>query len=97
MRLRTTETSANGLPAVQVGGNTEASVAAMRSLNGDRAAIFVTDGAALKVDMTQLRQGLKAQWFDPFTGDRRKASPRPDECFHPPSREIWLLVLSAQQ
>lgn len=97
MRLRTTATSANGLPAVQVGGNTEASIAAMRSLNGDRAAIFVTGGGLLKVDMTRLRRGVKAEWFDPFTGDRQKASPRSDGCFHPPSRKIWLLVLSSQK
>jgi hypothetical protein len=97
MRLRTTATSANGLPAVQVGGNGEASVAALRSLDRDRAAIFVTHGGLLKVDMAQLKQGLVAHWFDPFTGDRRKAAPRPDRWFQPPSREIWLLVLRSQE
>ena len=46
MRLRTTATSANGLPAVQLGGNSEASIAALRSLNRDRAAIFVTPASS---------------------------------------------------
>jgi hypothetical protein len=96
MRLRTTATSANGLPAVQVGGDTEASIAAMRSLNRDRAAIFVTRGGMLKVDMKQLQEGPEAQWLNPFTGKRQKAAPRPDGHFQPPSREMWLLVLRSQ-
>lgn len=93
MRLRTTATSANGLPSLKVGSDAEASVAAVRSPQRDRAAIFVTRGALLSVDMDQLREGLKAQWFDPRTAERRPAKPRKDGHFQPPSKEIWLLVL----
>ncbi|MDI6451656.1 LamG-like jellyroll fold domain-containing protein [Anaerobaca lacustris] len=93
MRLRTTATSANGLPSLKVGSDAEASVAAVRSLKRDRAAIFVTRGALLNVNVDQLRNGLKAQWFDPRTAERHPAAPREDGRFQPPSKEMWLLVL----
>ena len=93
MRLRTTATSANGLPSVHAGGDAAASIAAMRSPRRDRAAVFVTRGGLLNVDRKQLRDGLQAQWFDPYTAERRPAAPRKDGTFQPPSKEMWVLVL----
>jgi hypothetical protein len=93
MRLRTTATSANALPALQTAVTGEASIAAARSLNRDRAAIFVSHGGWLKVDVEQLEKGLRAEWFDPLTAERREAAPGQDGYFQPPSREDWVLVL----
>ncbi|TVS14985.1 MAG: hypothetical protein EA424_17525 [Planctomycetaceae bacterium] len=92
MRLRTTATSANGLPAVQTARNVQASVAAARGRNGRSAVIFVTHGGLLDVDLSQLQEGWKAQWFQPRTAERRPASPREDGYFQPPSNEDWVLV-----
>jgi hypothetical protein len=93
LRLRTTATSVNGLPSLHTGSDTDASIAAMRSLNRDRAAIFVTHGARLRVDTDQLRDGLQAHWFDPRTAERQPASALDDGSFQPPSKEMWVLVL----
>ncbi|MFO7774519.1 MAG: LamG-like jellyroll fold domain-containing protein [Candidatus Hydrogenedentota bacterium] len=93
MRFRTTDTSANGIPSLDTGVEGEASVAAARSPEGDRAAIFVSHGAMLDVDMDQLQHGLDCQWFDPWTAEWRDAAPEEDGSFHPPSRADWLLVL----
>ncbi len=93
MRFRTTATSANGLPGLRTGSDDEASVAALRTIDRDKAAIFVTRGSLLKVDMEQLEEGLQAQWFNPETAERQEAKPRQDGFFRPPSKEMWLLVL----
>lgn len=92
MRLRTTATSANGLPAVQTARNVQASAAAARGRNGRSAVIFVTHGGLLDVDLSQLQEGWKAQWFQPRSAARRPASPREDGYFQPPSTEDWVLV-----
>jgi hypothetical protein len=93
MRLRTTATSANGLPSVQTARDVEASVAAARGRNGRSAVIFVTHGSLLDVNLSQLKEGVKAQWFHPRTAERRPATPRKDGYFQPPSTEDWVLVL----
>ncbi|MFO7901438.1 MAG: LamG-like jellyroll fold domain-containing protein [Pirellulaceae bacterium] len=93
MRLRTTATSANGLPALKTGGDAEPSLAAVRSPDRDRAAIFVTHGSLLNVDMDPLQEGLQARWFDPRTAELRQAARRQDGYFQPPSKEIWVLTL----
>ncbi|MFP4173336.1 MAG: LamG-like jellyroll fold domain-containing protein [Candidatus Hydrogenedentota bacterium] len=93
MRFRTTETSANGIPSLDTGVETDASVAAARAPEADRAAIFVSHGALLDVDMDQLQQGLDPQWFDPWTAEWRDAAPGEDGFFQPPSSADWLLVL----
>ncbi len=92
MRLRTTATSANGLPSVQTARDIQASVAAARGRNGRSAVVFVTDGALLDVDRSRLQQGTKAQWFQPRTAERRPATPREDGYFQAPSTEDWVLV-----
>lgn len=93
MRLRTTATSANGLPSLKAGADAEASFAAARSLDRDRAAVLVTHGGLLSVKRDRLRDGLRTQWLDPRTGERQPAAPDQNGFFRPPSKEIWLLVL----
>ncbi len=92
MRFRTTTTSANGLPSLQTDSENEASIAAMRSPNRDKAAIFVTQGSQLSVDKDQLKKGLKAEWFDPSNAEWRKATPNENGYFQPPSDENWVLI-----
>lgn len=53
----------------------------------------MTHGSLLDVDLDQLQEGLKAEWFNPLTAERRQAAPREDGGFQPPSREDWVLVL----
>lgn len=93
MRFRSSATSANGLPSVGTSHDVEASIAAARGLEGDRAVIFVSHGASLDVDMTELQTGLQAEWFNPLTAERRQAAPRDNGIFTPPNREDWVLVL----
>jgi hypothetical protein len=55
--------------------------------------IFVSHGGLLNLDMDQFREGLKAEWFNPLTAERREAAARADGYFQPPSRDDWVLVL----
>ncbi|MBD3268403.1 hypothetical protein GF373_17185, partial [bacterium] len=73
MRLRTSSTSANGLPSLQAGGDVEASYAAIRSKDQNRAAVFVTRGGLLNVDTDKFHDDLQAQWFNPETTKRLNA------------------------
>ncbi|MFW6171814.1 MAG: LamG-like jellyroll fold domain-containing protein, partial [Planctomycetota bacterium] len=93
MRLRTTETSDNGLPSLIAGPDAEASIAAARSPEGDRAVIFVSHGALIAVDMEQLEKNLAAEWHEPRTAERQDAKPNQDGYFQPPTRGDWVLVL----
>ena len=93
MRLHTTATSSNGLPSVSTDSAENASIAAMRSAEGDRAAIFVTQGSAVAIDWEALQEGLAAQWFDPFATEWQDAQADENGYFHPPSSKMWLLVL----
>ncbi len=93
MRFRTTETSPNGIPSLDTGVEDDASLAAARAPEGDRALIFVSHGALLDVDAEQLQDGLEPQWFDPWTAEWREAAPEEDGSFQPPSSADWLLVL----
>ena len=93
MRLRTTGTTANGVPALQTGDDADASIAAARSLEGTRAAIFVSHGSTLSVDWEQLAEGLQAEWFNPLTAERQPATAQEGHRFQPPSAEDWLLIL----
>ena len=93
MRFRTTETNGNGLPAIGPRDATEGSIAAMRSVAGDRAAIFVTHGRPLTINADRLAPGLSASWFDPETAETRDAAPAQDGAYVPPSADHWILLL----
>ncbi len=93
MRLRSTGTSANGMPALQTHSQEAASIAAMKSPDGERAAIFVSHGALLDVDASQLKEGLQAQWFDPRNTAWLEAATTAEGYYQPPTTEDWLLVL----
>jgi hypothetical protein len=92
MRLRTTATSANGLPGLETGLPAEASIAAARSLDRDRAAIFVSHGVRLEINAEALAPGLAAQWFDPRTCEWQEARADADGHYVPPSSADWVLV-----
>ena len=93
MRLRSTATSANAVPGLQTGPHPNTSIGAARSLDGGRAAVFVSHGGLLGVDMDQLGEDLHAEWFDPLTAERHEAAPTGEGHFRPPSESDWLLVL----
>ncbi len=94
MRLRTSETSANGLPSVQTSADVQACVAAARGVDGHTAVVFVTRGGLLDLDRQQLQEGLQAVWFNPLTAERRQAAPCQQGYFRPPSGDDWVLVLT---
>ena len=85
--------SENGIPALQPHLHEDASIAAIKSPDGARAAIFVSHGACLEVDTSQLKEGLQTQWFDPRNIAWLEAVPTEKGYFQPPSTEDWLLVL----
>ena len=97
MRLRTSETSANGLPGLDTSSDDYVSVGAARTLDGAQAAIFVTHGAALDVDMGQLQDGMRTQWFNPRTAERQEAAPDEHGYFQPPSDVDWVLLLQSER
>jgi hypothetical protein len=96
-RLRTTAASANGLPALRTGPEPDASIAAARSYDRDCAAVFVTHGNPIMVDMGQLEEGLAAEWFDPAASRWVGAEQHVDGSYHPPSTQDWLLILKREE
>jgi hypothetical protein len=93
MRLRTTRTTANAVPGLTTGSDRQASIAAARSIAGDRVAIFVSHGGLLDVDMSRLRPGLTTRWFNPRANTWHDVAARDDGFFQPPSTDDWVLVL----
>ncbi|UCH33428.1 MAG: DUF4038 domain-containing protein [Armatimonadota bacterium] len=70
VRLRTTETSANGLPGVATGGREVLHVQATRDATGSYAMLYMaTGGQTVTVDSSKLSgKRLRAWWCDPRTG-----------------------------
>lgn len=93
VRLRTTGTSGNGMPDLQTQRQGNASIGAMRSPERDKAAVFVTHGALLEINSSQLCGDLEAEWFDPRTMAWSKAELSDAGHYQPPSSKDWLLVL----
>jgi hypothetical protein len=92
MRFRTTATDGNGLPGLGNDVPAETTLAAARSSNGDRAAVFVPLGAAVRVDTTRLAGNPRASWLDPRTCAWHNAAPGPEGSYVPPTKEDWVLV-----
>ena len=96
VRFRTTQTSANGEPAVaseNAGEDHRARhVSASTSPQGDLAVIYCPVGAEIMVKTDRLRKGLKAQWIDPSTGKSMKARPQNGRLFKTPDNNDWVLL-----
>jgi hypothetical protein len=70
-------------------------VAASRSEDGDLALLYLPVGGTAPLKEGVLRDGLKAEWFDPRTGKRTPVpTPRAGE-FLAPDAQDWVLLLSA--
>ena len=74
MRLRTTSTSANGLPSLSSGDDEAARhISAACSVNGDFAVIYTPVGGDITVKPGVLNKGCKGVWFNPRTGKKTPA------------------------
>ncbi len=93
MRLRTTATSGNGIPALQTYTPLEVPVVAARSLERDRAAIFVPQGILLEVNYSHLQPGRKSYWYNPHTAEEREAVIMDGRYYQAPTSEDWILLL----
>ena len=69
-------------------------VAASRSQEGDLAVIYLPVGGLVKVKAHLLREGLRAQWFDPRTGKRVLALDKRENEFLAPDARDWVLLLN---
>ncbi|MGQ9588888.1 MAG: apiosidase-like domain-containing protein, partial [Planctomycetota bacterium] len=94
VRFRTTETSANGEPALSTPYEERAGrhIAAARSEAGDLAVIYAPAGGRIALARGILREGLRAEWFDPRTGRRPPAAPG-DGVYIAPDAQDWILVV----
>ncbi len=94
MRYRTTATSQNGEPPLWSPGAEDVAgrIMALRAPAGDLAVVYLSAGGAVALRPGALRDGLKALWFNPRTGDWVPAQPAADGRFAAPDREDWALL-----
>lgn len=94
VRLRTTSTSPNGEPSLSSPGGDDAArhISASRSDKGDLAVIYFPVGAEVKIKLGTLKEGLKAEWFNPRNGRRTPAQSRPQNTFRTPDEKDWVLL-----
>jgi hypothetical protein len=97
-RLRTTKTSANGEPAVESPGGVDPVrfIAAARSEKGNLAIIYFPVGDETVVALDQLDANLKAEWFNPRTGQRSAARASQQNRFRTPDENDWVLLFAPQ-
>ena len=93
VRLRTTATSVNGIPALHTYTPLDVPVVAARSLEQDRAAIFVPNGVKLVLDSTRLHSELNAYWYNPHTSEENEARISEAGYYLAPTAEDWILLL----
>ena len=95
LRLRTTKTSPNGEPALETATSDPASrhISASRSEQGNLAVVYCPVGGDLVIQPGILKDGLKAQWFNPRSADRLDASSDGSGCYHAPDENDWVLIL----
>jgi hypothetical protein len=67
-------------------------IAASRSQEGDLAVMYLPAGEKVKLRNRVLKPELRAEWFNPRTGDRVAAVGQDNE-FLPPDAYDWVLVL----
>ena len=94
VRFRTTETSANGEPALSTAGSDEASrhISASRSENGDLAVVYCPVGNEIVIRPGLLKKGLRAEWFNPRSGERLNAPSQAPNRYRTPDENDWILL-----
>lgn len=94
VRFRTVQTSANGEPALANTADSSESrhISAARSENGDLAVLYCPVGDEITIKPDLLRDDLKAQWFDPRTGERTDARPEGPNRYRTPDNGDWVLI-----
>lgn len=93
VRLRTTNTSANGEPSLWSHGNKVGQyICASRSKGGDLAVIYFSEGGEVTVKSGTLNKGLNAEWFNPRNGQRMDAENDSGNTYHTPDKQDWVLL-----
>ena len=69
-------------------------VSAARSQDGELAVIYLPVGSKLRLRPGILKEGLKAEWFDPRTGRKIPAGTSERSSFEAPDQKDWILVLN---
>lgn len=77
-------------------GNPTAYVSASRSEDGDLAVIYLPVGGRLSLKPGILKDGLRAEWFDPRLGRRILAGSSEQGSFLAPDQRDWVLLLRKQ-
>lgn len=68
-------------------------VAAAKSEAGDLAIFYLPVGGDVTVRADRLKSGLKAEWFDPRTGNRRPAAAKDGGVYAAPDAQDWVLLM----
>lgn len=96
VRFRTTETSANGEPAVASAtardDHRARHISASMSSNGDLAVIYCPVGTEIAVNTRRLKNDLSAQWINPSSGQRTNARSKDGRHFRTPDDNDWVLL-----
>jgi hypothetical protein len=77
----------------QNSGQSTALVVGLRSDRNDMAVLYFPVGGSARVKPGLLSESLKAQWFNPRTGQKVPPSPRPPSEFIAPDEQDWVLLL----
>jgi len=77
----------------QNSGQSTALVVGLRSDRNDMAVLYFPVGGSARVKPGLLSESLKAQWFNPRTGQKVPPSPRPPSEFVAPDEQDWVLLL----
>jgi len=94
VRLRTTSTSPNGEPSLSSPGSDDPlrRICGLRSQEGNLAVVYFTAGGKMTVKAGALKEGLKAEWFNPRNGERSPAISRKGSAFSTPDDQDWALL-----
>jgi hypothetical protein len=86
------------LLAEQPGGDDPARhVSGSRSENGDLMVMYLPVGGKLRFKAGTLREDLRAEWFDPRTGQRMFIQSSGQDAFQAPDQQDWVLLLSHER
>ncbi len=70
-----------------------APVVGLRSARNDMAVLYFSAGGSARIKPGLLAESLKAQWFNPRTGQKLSPSSRPQGDFLAPDDQDWVLLL----